>query len=446
MMKIDVQNFFLSLKTHLIILVLLISSFVSCKKPEVVLAEINIISPYENSNWQYADSVFYKVSLSSSSKNILKECKISIVNEKMQLVSVVNLHSLKQKAENIEGFIEIDNKYVKTGFYYLFAQVWDNAANYSSNYVKIYIGELELQSLAVIVVSEVSDKIIEIHKIDSISTQISSVYTDYSGSAISSEHALLFICGKNTGPLAAYSLHDNSLKWKVDAIQNPPFAYYENIYFDGKELMVGLTERIVKAYSPNGTLSSVFQIAEMIPKHFLLHIDKKQNRQYLLVNALYYLGNKSSINVFYKESYHKMQHLVIDWECVEMLSKTDDEIYIFGNKNNNGFIKAYSITDNNTYDVKQLSNGEIFDVAEIQKGVYLISHKSGLFMYNSEYNSLTPYGSFEGGGKLEYDVSMKVCYYAINKKLYSFTIFGQQNINQIQFQHPIKNIHILYNK
>jgi WD40 repeat protein len=444
---IDVHRFILLEKVLTVIAIVILLLMYSCRKDEVVHAKIVIQSPYEHSTWQYGDSIYCNVSLSS--ENNLKECKICIVNESMQIISKVKVFPLQQKEEHIQGYLDIDNKYIKTGSYYIFVQIWDVNGNYSNSYVKIYISELPLESIAVYIITQPTNNTIEVSTIDSsgMPKVILTAHSDYSGSAICSEHGYLYLCGRSTGPLAAYSLHkDNLLMWKIDAIQNPPFSYFESVDFDGRFVISGLTEHLVKGYTPQGMLNFVFETPEMFPKQFLRHRDVKQNRQFLIIGMSYFMGNATSISVYYNETYYNMQFLIVEWDCVRMFSKDSNEIYVFGNDNNRGFIKVYSIQYNNTYELKSLPGGQISDVVEIQNGTYLIAHESGLFFYQREYNSLTPYGAFDGGGILGYDYSKRICYYAIGNKMRYFSIFDQHITGEIEFLHSIRNIHILYNK
>lgn len=438
------------LKKYVILLVYLTAStlaFLSCRKEEEAEPDFAIDKPWENSQWAVNDTIPFQITLKT--ELFISQVKVGVVSMQQIPVTTPEVFEPMENVTVINGKHIINNTTIETGTYYFKVSI-TNIDNITVNrFVKIYISEMPLRSEAVYVVAKQNSQIMNIYAIDSLPVfeNVLQLYTDYSGSDLNSSSGYFYICGRYTGPLAAYDTQNNhALAWKEDALVNPPFPWFEGMSFDGKYIVAGLTDNRIKGFKPDGTLVFVFQLEEYFPRVFLRHNDALQQKDYLVVGASHYLGMSHTISVHYDVSYSSMHFLVTDWEARKMFSKSNDEIYMFGNDSGQGVMKIYSIAQNNTYTLKTLPTGRLSDVIRVRPGIFLISHSQGLFMYNYSYNSLTPYGNFTGEGNLAYDQSTDKIFFAQNKSLYYFSFLNEVPEGSINFADSIMNIHILYNK
>ena len=420
---------------------------VSCQKPNDTPPDFTIDKPLENSQWSVYDSIPFTITF----KNIkaIKQIQVGIINSSMIPATTSDMFDLEQFATGLSGFHHINKPDLSSGVYYFKVTAYDYDGNSTSRYTRIYISEIPLRSIALYVVAKQNNSTMNIFRVDSVPeyTNVLTLSTDYSGSAISSSSSHFYICGRYTGPLAAYDINQgHQISWQENPILNPPFPYFEAMTFDGQNVVAGYNDNRVKGFHPNGTLSYVFEIDELWPRVFLRHYDHQQQKYLFIVGCTHYTGMAHTISVHYDVSYSNMQFLLTDWEMTKMFSKNYDEIYMFGNEGNQAVMKIYKISENNTYVLKTFPPGKLYDVVRVRQNIFLISHDQGLFMYNYDYNSLTPYGSFDGQGCLEYDAVTDKCFYGRNNSIEIFDFLSGSIEGNINLADSIVKLHILYNK
>ncbi len=429
------------------ILTLLIAAICSCSKPDETLPDFTIDKPLENSQWAVLDTIPYQITLKSVKP--IKQVKVQIVNTSQSPVTALEIFEITETSSVLQGQHVINNSQIPSGMYYFRVTAIDYD-NFSVNrFVRIHISEMPLRSEAVYILSHISNNLMNIYRIDTLSAyqQVLSVNTDYSASDICSAFGYLFLCGRYTGPLAAYDLrNDHQLVWKEDALVNPPFPWFEGMSFDGKFVVTGYTDRRVKGFNPDGTTAFVFQLEEYLPRVFLRHHDAFQQKDYLILGAAHNMGFLNMISVHFDNSYTNMQYIVTNWELMKMFSKNRDEVFMFGNQSGQGVMRIYKLSENNTSILKILPTGSVFDVVRVRPGIFIISHSVGLLMYNDTDNSLTPYGPFAGTGHLAYDETTDKIFYALNNTMKVIDFLSVNTEEVINFPDSITKIHILYNK
>jgi hypothetical protein len=425
----------------------LVLAFMQCRKEENSLPSFEIIRPFENSQWAVHDTIDFEIANQSSV--FIKQVKVCVINSSFVPVTSEDLYELIDNSWDFKGEHIINNSSIETGTHYFRVMMIDKNGNTSTRYSRISISELPLRSEALYVVGRQSNSVYNVYRCDSFPeyAKVLTLNTDFSGSAICSSSDLLYVCGKYTGPLAAYDI-DNShqLLWQEDALLNPPFPWFEGIDFDGRYLTAGYTDNRVKGFLPGGSLQFVFELDEYFPRVFLRHYDDQQQKEYLVIGASHYSGLHHLVSVHYDMSYSNMQFLMTTWEVHSMFSKNYDEIYMFGNESGQAVMKIYKISDNNFYVLKLLPTGKLYDVVRISSGVFLISHDQGVFMYQSSTNSLTPYGMFPGKGTFSYDQVSGKCFYATGGTLTIFDYMSSTVEGNVTFADSIVQMHILFNK
>jgi hypothetical protein len=420
---------------------------VNCKKPEETFPDFTIDKPWENSQWAIYDTIPFQITLNTQQS--LKQIKVQIVNLSQIPVTAFDIVEPSVSATQYQGIHIVNNPNIESGSYYFRVSVTNEDNTTVNRFVKIQIQEIPKRSEAIYVVAKQNNNTMSIFRLDTLPefVKVLSLNTDYSGSDVSSVNGHFYICGRYFGPLACYDCRNgHDLLWKDDALLNPPVPWFEGMSFDGKNVLAGLTDHRIKGFHPGGNLAFVFQILELWPRIFLKHYDALQQKDFYIIGAPHFLGMSHVISVHYDVSYTNMQFLITNWELKKMFSKSNDEIYMFGNENGQGVMKIYSISQNNTYSLKPLDIGKLIDVVRVRPGIFIISHSQGLYIYNYSYNSLTPYGSFQGGGKLEYDMTTDKIYYAQQNSIQYFSFLSQNPEGMINFADSIVNVHILYNK
>jgi len=421
--------------------------FVQCKKNEDTLPAFKIIRPFENSQWAVYDTIGFEIH--NQSNVFIKQVKVCVLNSSFVPVTSEGLFELTDNSWDFKGTHVIKNSLIQNGTHYFRVIMTDKNDNSSTRYAQITISEIPLRSEALYIVAKQSNSIYNIYRCDSFPQyeKVLTLHTDFSGSAISSQSGVLYVCGKYTGPLAAYDVaNGHQLLWQEDALLNPPSPWFEGVEFDGRYLVAGYTDHRVKGFLPGGSLQFVFEMHDYFPKVFLRHYDQQQQKEYLIVGASHFSGLHQLISVHYDMSYSNMQFLKTNWEVHSMFSKNFDEILMFGNESGQGVMKNYKISANNTYVLHLLPTGKLYDVVRISSGVFLISHDQGVSLYRSSTNSLTPYGVFPGKGVFSYDEVTGKCFYAVGGSLTAFDFMSTTVDGNINFADSIVQMHILFNK
>jgi hypothetical protein len=436
-----------SLRTFLILLSVGIICNYSCKKPDETYPEFTIDKPLENSEWSVFDTIPFQITMKSF--RAIKQVQINIVNLNQVPVTSLSVITPEQGQTVISGEHIIDNISLPSGMYYLRVTVYDELNNSTNRFVRIQISEMPLESEALFIVTKKNSSTLHIYRCDELPDcqKVLTLYTDFSASALNSVNGHLYICGRYSGPLAAYDLRNgHELLWKEDAVNSPPFPFFTGMSWDGKYVVAGYHDNRVKGFFPSGMQSFAFILDEFFPEVFLRHYDSQQQKDYLIIGATHFSALANAISVHYDQSYTNMQFLMTTKKVTHMFSKNSNEVYIFGNSGQQGFMEIYSISSNNTYVLKTLPTGKLFDVVPVRPGIFILSHETGLLMYNFGNNSLTPYGSFTEGGSLAYDESSDKIFFG-HQNSFSIIDFLTVNIEgNINLADSIMGMHILYNK
>ncbi len=429
-----------------ILLLYLFFLIISCRKPDVIFPDFTIDKPYELSMWSVGDTIDFQITLKTLPVNLID---ITIVNTSMMPVSPSISFTVEDNNNVIKGKYIINNMYLETDIYYFRVRVADMQNNITSRFVKIHISEMPLQSIALFILAKHNDNVYNIYRCDTINNCVGilSLNTDYIASAINSRHGYLYVCGRYTGPLAAYDINNEyQLAWKEDALTNPPFPWFEGMSYDGKYLIAGYNDFRVKGFYPDGTTAFVFQLSGILPNTFLRHYNSQQKIYYLIIAGTNHIGTKQYISVHFALTNAQMQYLETDFKILKLLSRNNDDIYLFGNRQEQAVMKIYRISQNYTYEPVLFPGGRLFDAIAVRQGINIISLSGGLFIYNDAYVSLFPYGNFTGGGNLTYDANTDKIYYAKNNTVYVIDYLTQNIEATAVIPDSIVSMHILYNK
>jgi hypothetical protein len=96
--------------------------------------------------------------------------------------------------------------------------------------------------------------------------------------------------------------------------------------------------------------------------------------------------------------------------------------------------------------LKNLPDGQIKSVAQINNQNFLISHSDGLYVYSFTNNTYSKIGSTSLSGEVLFDSIDNLIYMSDGKKLYSFSYPSGNQLGTTELPDSIKKIEILYNK
>jgi Bacterial Ig domain len=428
---------------RIILFFLVVFSFtISCKKQDTVAPEVEIILPTSNQVFSVGDTVF--ISAKVSDNEIIKQIQVAIVNENRIPVLSNIVVQANTNPYSFQMSYPIDNIYLEDGKYYVLVKAMDEE-NFKNKYCEIYINEIPKELKKVILVAR-SGVDIAVCSVDTAFQSIAwtPMYTDYAASVVDSRTQQLIIAGNITDDIVAYDISSQTTNWTIDAVPNPPFQFCTNMNIQNQEVMLSLYyNRQFKTYNTSGNLTKSATID--IPNFYPVYAYKTDDYYFLFIKGI---SGGNAIELYYPASLVSHNALFVGYGILEMFEYDNDNIFCFGNTSaGQGVMEIYEISSNNTWEPHTVPIGKIFNVAETDKGEFLIAHSDGVYRYTYYNNSLVNILSVNPR-QIEYDEVNDLFYVVDNiGKLTSYTNTSPPTqINQVLCTDTVLDMHLLYNK
>jgi len=415
----------------LVLLILLISLFLCCKKEnDTAFPVINVYHPTENEIFAVLDTIVIKAEISHNKK--LSNVSIAVVD--LNLTPVTGRFNSYPDDYNytINSNIIIDNIELPSGYYYLHIRASDGS-NETNSYTKIYLHEAPYLLEKVFLITKTSLNNLEVSVLNS-SLEKTSIYnlnSDFGYTAIDPINKLLYISGKFSSKIYCYDYQNNINKWEAMVQGYVPSPYFDDIKLYNKKIYISIRQKAILAYNSGGTL--VYNL----PTNTERYPDKIHDHKQYLVSSQYALSNQNSfIELDYLESGGFFQLLQINMNVVKFISKDDNNIYVFANDlNGNAEMRIYDIESNGVWEPYNLVAGKIIDVVEADNNTCFIAYENKILKYTYNPNGATTYISNISPFKLKFDKTEQQLYVLTNDKkilVYNYpnpTLIKQNSVN-----------------
>ncbi|MGE0635966.1 MAG: hypothetical protein AB7G44_17140 [Bacteroidia bacterium] len=414
-------------------------ALVSCKKKDEISPYIQITSPHEYSDHDVLDTLAVVGTISDNEH--LEYVKLSLLNEdNITVASVVTLFPETKEYSLNREFI-IDNILLESGEYSLLVTASDGE-NETRKYISITLYEAVTELTGILFTETPSANLVEVKKIkpDLSVQQIAFAAGDFSSAAASSKNQAFYMAGSETGSLRAFSMLNNSELWSVQANPLSGAAYFSDVYEEDGTLYVSFFDGILKAFDKNGTVKQQIDVSgyncfKIYKLGNLIFSEQQQtgtsNRRLVLYDAI---------------SADEVQTVQLDMEIVTFCKRNDDNVFVFGNSGNQGYMKNYVISDNGFWEPHDLPAGMVLSAQVIDENSFLIGHETGVSKYTYNPNSLTDYLPAVAASFIRYEPlsNLVILSQANTVKFYNYS--NASLVNSVTASSEIKSLSLLYNK
>lgn len=424
------------MRFYLPILLLL---FNTCRKKENAEPQITITSPASGKIFIPGDTI--KVEADISDDGILASVTLKLLNAAYTPVDHQESFSINSSSYHLSYEYVIENIYLETGNYFITLSTTDGDNNINE-FRSITIQGIPKTRKAVYALTQSNTSNIKVSKLDSANQLVHQfdVLGDYSGSAISSMFKELNVAGKITGAINQFDLVSNSLLFSEPAY-NAMLPSFQNLFFSNELTFVSYYDGRIKAFDKNGHVQ--FNSAQPVyyrPGALCV------NDKYVFAEAYYAGPGENRLVVINYPSGVVKQENNAGLDIASMISKEDNELIIFGNKNGDGKIYQYHVLSNGINDFHTLFSNTVYSAVAIDNDRYAIATANGLYSYQESNNNLIPVDLSEPVYSLEYDEVNGILFVNAGRKIKEYAFPDAAVLNTVICGDSLLDIRIQYNK
>jgi hypothetical protein len=359
---------------RLITFALLISLQFSCKRKDTTPPIIEFLSP----SIDQAFDVLTKIEIEGYAKDDqnITNIRITLTDSQNSTVGRQKHISPQEKEVSFKETIHLDDILMESGYYFLVITVTDGI-NENKAFRRIWINEVPKERKGVFVISS-NGASTNVHLIDSLGN--AGLYMnfsgDWSGTAVNSRFQELSIAGSKTGDFVVYDLSEDAKeKNRVRSflLPEPTFTgldHHENnsylSYYNG----------MIRGYGKNGIMSTnAISLDGFFSNRIFAVKDKFISYQRT------YSHPEKRLAQYFRPTGAILNNLVIDFELVGFCGKDNDNVVVFGNRNQQGFLGIYEVMRNNVWEPVSATIPVIFHAERIDEKNYILSTSAGFYQY-----------------------------------------------------------------
>lgn len=427
------------MKKLFFIYILALFALLSCNKDEdTVSPVIDIILPIELSYYNIYDTVNIKTHISDNIA--VKSVDIALVNTNFQPVSNNVSYVLNSKDVDIVTDIAINDVMLNSGIYYVRVRASDGI-NERNVYRAININGIVRRFEKIIAITQKQTSLYNIYRVDSTKQLLFSYNGDFISSAINNNYSQLYVCGRVNSNLTAYDLNTNNILWEIPPETNPPFPFFEKLYFFDNILYVCQSNYKITGY--NRFMNILYNSSTAlgyIPKKCIKFND------YLITDEKYYSSNNRKIGVYYSTGMlmKNTSHLI---DVKHFAVKDNDEIYIFGNnENNKAVLSIFNVDYSGFYYPYSMPDSTLKDAVTVDNDNFMVAIGNTVYRYQKSTNGLYPfiYGIDVKVMRYE-DISQTLIVAEKNKLIYFQYPYGTKK-GENSFDENIVDFQLKYNR
>ena len=410
--------------------------FLSCnKKEDIISPEIIIEEPLSNSNYNLPVSIVVKGSVSDN--NSIKNIKIGLVNENLSnVVPQINI-DVNAKQYDFEKSIEINDRLIETGTYYISVKSFDHQNNLSSIYREIHLSEIPrfFKSFYIVSSENNSTNLLEIDT-NGLAEIKFTLIGNFQNSSANSRHQYVFIGTDQYG--TAFSCDNYNEIWNVNPHFSPyPFftgAYQTSL---GDQLHLVFGDGLINTYNKSGQIINAiysnlhewFGVVCFDDNYVISEVFSSMLSRYLVV--------------FFKTSGAEYQRVQIQGK-INSIGKISNNIYYVVIQNQTDLtVYNYNITNNSIWLEKEILNCLVHDVYYRDNLLYMATD-SGLLTYNyisTSLNTISNLNFYE----IKYESTNNVLFLNSGKDIWTYQNSGSPSL-LYSLNDSIKQMMMFYNK
>lgn len=424
-----------------ILFLLLISGLTisSCKKKENPGPEISFTSPVSGNTFYPGDTIHVVADISDD--NELPSVTLKLLDAAYMPVDHQESFAINAASFHLSYNYVIENEYLETGNYYLTLSTSDGDNN-RNEFRSIFIYEIPKTKKTTYVLTAPDSTHVNVSQLDSGSNLAFrfSVTGDYAASVINSRYKQLSIAGKTYGGYNLFNLEDGTNLFSEPAYNNT-LPSFQNLFFAHYFTFMSYYDGHIRAFDKEGTV----QFNSVQPVYYrpdALCV----NDQYVFAEGYYPGAAENRLVVIYYSTGEAKQEYNIDLDITSMVSKDNNNIIVFGNKNGDGKIILYSVTSNGISDFHTLFGNTIYSAIAIDDDRYALATAGGLYSYQESNNNLIPIDNSEPAYSLEYDDVNGILYANAGRRIKEYIFPDPGVVGTVISVDSVLDVRILYSK
>lgn len=412
----------------------------SCREETYEPPFIQMYSPSENSMALTGDTLQVSGSISSS----IPVTYVKIVLLTTAYIQACPALSIYPGTENYSINTEyiISNTSLLSGTHYLYIEA-GNGYNASTKFIRLTVTGIPKESRSLVVFChEKANDNVKIYKVDSLLNYslFKQLPDDFQEGAVNSHDQLIYSMGQYKGNLYFLDAANGSVVDQVNALNNPPFPYFESLYWGNNLLIVGYYDGRIEGYFGNGNLKFNYSV-----DNCRMH-QVSYDGTYLLSVFEYFTGNVFFTGAIYENSGLLKDMVYGDYQVYNLFRVSGNDVVLFCNKETQPTVRTLNTYSMVITHLKNLPSGVIYGVTQIDYDRYLISHSDGLFLYSFDNNVFTEIGNATTYGEVVYDETDNIIYLSTGKIINAYSYSTGSLIGTVALPDSIKDIEILYNR
>ncbi len=414
---------------------------ISCQKTEKILeADIELISPAENSFIYLPDTL--QIEFKLESENPVESIEISIVNSNYISLFGINTVINPQMGEQIKTTMLLDplKDFDDAPYFIRISSRFPN--NKSNSYFRIQLANktLAYKGFFLFYRPEIHQTKIDFFDQDLNDTVYFSSPGEYLDSEISSFYKRLYLLTEIPAKLKSFSIDEQQVKWE----QDPGFPHpkFTEIIINEDRIYAGMESGQIVGYGQlKGQQKVVTEtLADSFPEKIHLQED------FIVSNYLSRMNGKRTLITFYKETGIQKHRHPIDFEVVSFIKSEDpEEVMIIGNENQTGIMCFYNSKDNYFEGYHQIEEGEITDVCVMNDGMLFLLIGNNIYLHYYKQNATAELISFQQAPeKIYFEQLTKRVVVQFEMDLSFFLYPEMLEISSLNFSDPLKTVQFYY--
>ncbi len=419
---------------------LVVLFLLSCKREEGEPPVLQLYSPAGYSTYMTGDTI--AVSGQASSMSQLTYIKIVLLSH--SYVQVNPPLTLYPQTDSYSFDVEyiLSGQDIETGSYYLMVEA-GNEYGADQVFVHVNVTGIPLESRALVVFCyEKADGQVGVYYADSLLqySLLTQLGGDFCEGAVSSKDQMIYSMGQYTGHMYFLDASDGNVAKQIDVVQNPPFPYFESLTYSNGLLVIGYHDGRMEGYYGNGNYKFSYVTENMRARRV------RYDGTYLLCVLEYYLGGAINAGVMWEISGMIKDVLYTEYAIADLYRVEGNQVALFANLNNQPsvkFLDTYHMTITHMCD---LPPGEVISVADAGDHRFILSHTTGLLLYDAQANQWSLIESTAFSGKLAFDQTDQMVYMSSGRDVYAFAWPDGTLLGSVQMPDSVRDIHMLYNR
>ncbi len=414
--------------------------YYGCNKTEVSVPDpiVEFIEPYNNQAFSIFDTVIVKADIEHTQS--IKRLSISIYSKDLKPLTSDRTIDIQQSSYALNSYIILDNKYIEEELNYLLLKIEDQDGVYNF-WQQIIIHPLNRDLEKIIVVTGLqNNNTLNIADLSGDIEQMGSWTSEYIGGYADSRNRMFYTCGELIDGIRAYNITETQPLWLIPARATASIPYYNSFTAIDGRVTVGTSEGVIESYNNAGL--KIFSSQRTNGGRFMsiLH-----HNNFVIGAFRPFVGEFNSLFVFNDPSGSVYASFQFAGEVIQMINGDNNDVLII--LEINGVIKAYTynFTVNTLVFIKDLTTGEVNQITGGADNIFL-SMSDGVVWYRPDVGSAVKYLTTPGIGPLAYDNISNILFFARDSKMYLTNLPSETILDSVEFDAPIKDIKLLYNK